>query len=283
VSLEARIVALAQAIGADIKSLVVGKVDKVAGLGLSEASFLQVEKSKLAGLVTTANTLDSTVGRLLKVGDFGVGGDSITLASNVNWDTIATPGRYYIPGATGVNVPISGSNWFVEVIKNGSIIKQSAVQQGSALRLDRAYVSGAWLNWDMAYNRTSLLGGVSQVSGQPTGSVIERGSNANGEYVRLADGTQICTFKTRTIKTINISSGQLFFGGAEPARSFPMVFAAAPTVAITAALESGEGWFLGGSSLVMSTSAWPPGYVFSQLARSAMQVAVEYIAIGRWY
>ncbi|MFN7051250.1 MAG: hypothetical protein ACK4NH_03950, partial [Gemmobacter sp.] len=26
-----------------------------------------------------------------------------------------------------------------------------------------------------------------------TGAVIERGSNANGDYVRFADGTQICT------------------------------------------------------------------------------------------
>ena len=38
----------------------------------------------------------------------------------------------------------------------------------------------------------SLVGAVSQVAGVPTGAVIERGSNANGEYVRFADGTQRC-------------------------------------------------------------------------------------------
>lgn len=43
-----------------------------------------------------------------------------------------------------------------------------------------------------AFRRGTLLGTVSQSAGVPTGAVIERGSNANGEYVRFADGTQIC-------------------------------------------------------------------------------------------
>ena len=38
----------------------------------------------------------------------------------------------------------------------------------------------------------NLVGTVSQSGGVPTGAVVERGSNANGEYVRFADGTQIC-------------------------------------------------------------------------------------------
>jgi len=42
-----------------------------------------------------------------------------------------------------------------------------------------------------------ILGTVSQLEGLPTGAIIERGSNDNGEYVRFADGTQICT-KTHT-------------------------------------------------------------------------------------
>lgn len=37
-----------------------------------------------------------------------------------------------------------------------------------------------------------IVGTVSQAAGVPTGAIIERGSNANGEYVRFADGMQIC-------------------------------------------------------------------------------------------
>lgn len=43
------------------------------------------------------------------------------------------------------------------------------------------------------YQRSNILGAVSQLSGIPTGAILERGSNANGDYLRLAGGWQICT------------------------------------------------------------------------------------------
>lgn len=42
------------------------------------------------------------------------------------------------------------------------------------------------------YSRTNGVGTVSQSAGVPTGALMERGGNANGEYLRLADGTQFC-------------------------------------------------------------------------------------------
>ena len=41
------------------------------------------------------------------------------------------------------------------------------------------------------FKQSNILGTVSQSGGVPTGAIIERGSNANGEFVRYADGTQI--------------------------------------------------------------------------------------------
>ncbi|MFP3499117.1 hypothetical protein SB759_33415, partial [Pseudomonas sp. SIMBA_059] len=43
-----------------------------------------------------------------------------------------------------------------------------------------------------AFNRANIVGSVGQASGVPTGAVLQRGSNANGEFIRFADGTQIC-------------------------------------------------------------------------------------------
>lgn len=43
-----------------------------------------------------------------------------------------------------------------------------------------------------AFRRGNILGNVSQSGGVPTGAVIQSGSNANGDFVRFADGTQIC-------------------------------------------------------------------------------------------
>jgi hypothetical protein len=45
-----------------------------------------------------------------------------------------------------------------------------------------------------------ILGTVSQVGGVPTGAVIESGSNANGYYVKFADGTMICRNKPSYIE-----------------------------------------------------------------------------------
>lgn len=42
------------------------------------------------------------------------------------------------------------------------------------------------------HRMSKLLGTVSQSGGLPTGAIIERGSNANGDYVKYADGTMLC-------------------------------------------------------------------------------------------
>lgn len=41
---------------------------------------------------------------------------------------------------------------------------------------------------------TDVVGTVSQIGGVPTGAIIESGSNSNGNYIKYADGTMICTF-----------------------------------------------------------------------------------------
>jgi hypothetical protein len=68
-----------------------------------------------------------------------------------------------------------------------------------------------WTPWRQHYTQGDILGTVSQSGGVPTGAVIERGSNANGEYVRFADGTQICTQRLSEIAIDNsFGSGGLF-------------------------------------------------------------------------
>lgn len=53
--------------------------------------------------------------------------------------------------------------------------------------------------------RDQLVGVASQSGGVPTGAVIERGTNAMGDYVKWADGTMICTRKV-TIDTSTIAN-----------------------------------------------------------------------------
>ncbi len=60
-TLETGVKALAEAVATDVKALAEGKVDKVAGKGLSESNYTAEEKSKLAGIAdeATKNRADS--------------------------------------------------------------------------------------------------------------------------------------------------------------------------------------------------------------------------------
>ncbi len=63
------------------------------------------------------------------------------------------------------------------------------------------------------------------------GHIIESGSNANGEYVKFADGTMICTLR----KNVTIALESYAAGGAALAQgttnwTFPVAFSSPPTV-----------------------------------------------------
>jgi hypothetical protein len=66
------------------------------------------------------------------------------------------------------------------------------------------------------YNRGSILGTVSQSGGVPTGAIIESGSNANGDFVRYADGTML--------QSILYNNGRTTSGLRTVALTFPAVF-----------------------------------------------------------
>jgi hypothetical protein len=73
------------------------------------------------------------------------------------------------------------------------------------------------------YHRKNVLATVSQSAGVPTGGLIERGSNANGEYVRFADGTQICMSQTFSPFDINLADGNIF-RGTDTTWTYPAAF-----------------------------------------------------------
>ena len=108
----------------------------------------------------------------------------------------------YQTGWTGhAEMGLSGSNdWSIKVSPDGSswtealkIDRTSGHATGAAVQSAAADTTpGRLMRADYGYGPGNLLGTVAQVSGTPTGAVVERGANANGEYVRFADGTQIC-------------------------------------------------------------------------------------------
>ena len=122
------------------------------------------------------------------------------------------------------------------------------------------------------YGKDNVLGTVSQSAGVPTGAVIERGSNANGEYVRFADGTQICIISST------------FTQAAEVVWSYPAVFATVPNYLSASINHVDPRYYLvdiqmsgGGTSATIYRS------IRSTHAAVIDTFRVSCVAIGRWF
>ena len=89
---------------------------------------------------------------------------------------------------------------------------------------------------------TNIVGTVSQSSGVPTGAIIEQGSNANGRYIKYADGTMICTGAITLNLTITTATGSVFVSTAAATVTYPTTFAATPTHFRVSQSASSSAW-----------------------------------------
>ena len=121
-----------------------------------------------------------------------------------------------------------------------------------------------------------MVGVVSQSGGVPTGAIVERGSNANGEYVRFADGTQICT-KGGLSQNVNQAANNVFISAGEVIASFPTTFINTDIAGFYSPQSSAR-W---GYCRPFSTG----GYAALQISysQSATLVTGTIVAIGRWF
>lgn len=250
------------------------------GLGLGSSSTRAAQTSPL----------DATSGRVLLAGAGGLLGESPGFVGNID-DRAAVPfGSCFIGPSTGGTKP-SGVSYGV-LITQGAIGNQGTHQElyevtgatgttTNTWHRDQYGNGGAWGPWRKRYSNNNILGTVAQASGAPTGAIIERGSNASGEYVRYADGTQICWKRVGT-SSVNAASGALFLSNAVGSGSYPMAFISIPTVSAMACV-SGYQWALWAMNASEPTAtAW--GSYYAAAAASTTQGAlINIIAVGRWF
>ena len=238
----------------------------------------------LSGTGTQTASHDATAGRLARVfqtgGVFGMGvaqGQSLG-AAVASANAVAVAGWYRTDAAT-TNLPATAPTGVLEVIHG---LASSAVVQrwtevpssGVARLWQRHFAAGAWQAWTLTFGQATLLGQVAQSAGVPTGAVIERGTAAAGEFVRFADGTQICTSAGVTVPNASTASGALF-RSATAVWTFPRTFALAPTV--SGSVQDGECWL---------AAEVPTGTAVSLRALSSVTKAaaltLRAMAVGRW-
>ena len=112
------------------------------------------------------------------------------------------------------------------------------------------------------------------------GAIIERGSNANGEYVRWADGTQVCRFVTPAIGT---ESGQFSTTCTFPAQfiSLPEVFGFNDIyIAPTTSFETVQAMLWGVINATITTTSCQISCIAFNITPSNR--AGKFLAIGRW-
>ena len=128
------------------------------------------------------------------------------------------------------------------------------------------------------YARDNILGTVSESSGVPTGAIIERGSNANGEFVKYADGTLICTIDV-TFTSVDMTTAAMGgFRSAGQSFTLPVNFSVAPVITAlsnSANLQAIAGW--------SNHSPTAPTLFLWRATSSTQTQRVAITAIGRWF
>nr|WP_319484517.1 DUF2793 domain-containing protein [uncultured Cohaesibacter sp.] len=188
---------------------------KVSADGTSWTTALKIARATglLTGEAVQTSASDATSGKLLTVGAFGLG-EAANTPPLVDMDDPATPcGVWAVLGsATANNASLpaslggtSGSKYAVIVVEKYSAVRVKQTVWSTVANdtrvFERWYRGAGWESWRQIYSQGNILGTTAQSSGVPTGAIIERGSNANGDYVRFADGTQICTNANAAITT----------------------------------------------------------------------------------
>ncbi len=215
--------------------------------------------------------------------DYSGGVDANTLVKAGWYKLLADPNH-------SSNLPVQPTEstgwWYVQTLEynEGAALQQYAysyIGAGSAAYIfARSRFGGTWYGWqkiagpDVGY----VYYDASTISGS-VGSVIERGTNANGNYTKFADGTLIC-WGTPLVIANQLGNGNVGTYGwsyyyENNSVLFPAVFTSAPSVQVTP-----QGAFL--SALVTSASA--TAFVVAPITTALITAGapIMYVATGRW-
>jgi hypothetical protein len=132
------------------------------------------------------------------------------------------------------------------------------------------------------YWRTNILGTVGQSAGVPTGAIIQTGTNSNGTFVKLADGTMICRTSFSTTNPVNTAIGSIFKSSSEESWTFPAVFIATPSLTGFVISGTANSWVgLGANATGGGTSTL--FVVMSAASQTAPTTVISLMAVGTWF
>ena len=238
--------------------------------------------------VSAAATLLSHdgAGHRVKVNKAGTA-DTASLLFQSGWSGRAEMG---LAGDEDFSIKVStdGSAWTTALrIDRASGTLQAGSYGGAGVQAAPTdTTAGRLMRADYGYGPGNLLGPVTQSGGTPTGAVIERGADATGDYVRFADGTQICTVNGLSVGYVNASRCTVNW-------TMPAAFASGTAYAVTTSLDTGASTLTPSANELTGPTVDPiDADTVSISVRSITGLtgfaagdaaAVAAIAIGRWF
>lgn len=242
-------------------------------------------------LTIQSSPSDPTLGALMQVGAFGLGRYTQRLLTGIDLNTEDLPVGFY-SGNAWTNTPLgilTSHQWGYLVVENLAsafplYIKQTFTAGFGGTRVwVRVKYNGVWGKWSEQFHSINILGPVSQSAGVPTGAIIERGGNANGQYIKYADGTQICTMHRQVVVPISlVSNGNPALHYVDIDFVYPAAFAAIDSVTPGGGRHSSDAipiWL--GSRTQTGSGAVVRAYATQSSA--SLGVSVYLTVIGRWY
>lgn len=193
------------------------------------------------GTLTTSSS-DVTAGRVLKVGDHGVGTDN-TATGNAPTSTVLgdIPGNCFFspedaspsdfPSSLGMGVYPSGFSVKRSIGVSAQFVMTYGVAGTAGCAYRRRTGTNVWGPWNRVYSSDTIVGTVSQASGIPSGAIIERGTGANGEFTKFADGTLHCWYLVPQVSFTAGSDGTFTW-------TFPTSLISTATASILATVRS---------------------------------------------
>ena len=269
--------------------------DKISDYSATAASNTDIGGVNIQGSAPAANIDNALREQMSHLADMNAGTfplhDTVTFADptdttkRVRLDAVGvTTGNtrvLTVPDANGT-IHLSGTN------QPDTATFSDSVDATKKVRLDAGNVTTATTRVlsspdvdGTIYVAGNIIGGVgtaTQSAGVPTGVIIEKViGGGDGDYVRFADGTQICTWADAGLGT-NVATGSMWESATTPTWTFPAAFSSATNLAISGSAGATARWVTFAVPTTTSVT-----YQQKNSVSSGASQTTRLMAIGRWF
>lgn len=191
-----------------------------------------------------------------------------------DWDTAIDAG-FYNSASGSANGPNTAFLCGIVFTRGNTHAVQIVADFTNKWIFVRTRASGVFSTWRKLWTGYDVLQAVAITDGVPTGGLMDYGNNANGFYMRFANGLMICRSPTIALAP-DLAAGSLFVSADTP-WNMPGTFSTSD-FSVVYSIGTGQRWT--SARPTSATQAYIRQWSF---ATSATLIGGIAVAIGRWF